>query len=110
MKTQIPLLTMTVPTAAELPRLRFAALGGGLCAAGAKALGVVETDTGAGGVAPVNVTGILLVQAGGAINAGVEVESNALGQALTLAGGKSNGYAIDAAVQAGDVIRIVRGI
>lgn len=59
---------------------------------------------------PVDVLGICLVTAGAAIAAGAEVESNAGGQAITLAAGKSNGIALDAAAAVGDVIRIVRGI
>lgn len=110
MKTQNILLTTSVLAQVDLRRFRFAGLSGGVCAAGAKALGPVEANTGAGSYAPVNLIGVLLVEAGGAVAAGVEVESNALGQAVTKAAGIGNGWTMDSAVQAGDVIRIVRGI
>ena len=110
MKTQNVLLCLTVLAAATLPRLRFVGLTGNVCAAGAKALGVSETNAGVGEQAPVNTHGVLLVEAGAAIAAGAEVEANASGQAITKAAGVSNGFALDAATAAGDVIRIVRGI
>ena len=69
-----------------------------------------ETAADIGEQAPVNTHGILLVEAGAAIAAGAEVESDANGKAITKAAGISNGFALDAAAAAGDVIRIVRGI
>jgi hypothetical protein len=93
------------PEPAALRRLT-----GAVCAAGAKALGIAETATDIGEQAPVNTHGILLVEAGAAIAAGAEVESDANGKAITKAAGISNGFALDAAAAAGDVIRIIRGI
>lgn len=110
MKTKQTVLTTSLLALVDLPRHRFAGLDGGLCAAGAKSLGSVAADTEAGNVAPVDVLGICLVSAGGAIAAGAEVESDATGRAVTLTTGKSNGIAMDAATASGDVIRIVRGI
>ncbi len=80
------------------------------CAAGAKALGVAEYDADADTPAPANVLGVILVEAGAALAAGAEVQSDADGRAITKAAGVGNGFALDAAVAAGDVIRIVRGI
>lgn len=110
MKTKQTVLTTSVVALVDLPRHVFAGLAGGLCAAGAKSLGTVAADTGAGNVAPIDVLGICLATAGAAVAAGAEVESDASGRAVTLASGKSNGIALDAATAAGDVIRIVRGI
>ncbi|WP_028684140.1 capsid cement protein [Pseudomonas chlororaphis] len=110
MKTQQPVLITSVVALVDLPRYLFAGFTGALCAAGAKALGTVQADTEADNVAPVSVLGICLVTAGAAVAAGVEVESDASGRAVTLATGKANGIAMDAATAAGDVIRIVRGI
>jgi Uncharacterized conserved protein (DUF2190) len=110
MKTQAISLTISMQTLTDAICRRFFGFNNTMSTAGAKALGVVECNTGAGGTAPINVTGLLLVQAGGAINAGAEVQSNEIGQAITLGAGKSNGFAVDAAVQAGDLIRIIRGI
>lgn len=110
MKTKHTVLTTSVVALVDLPRFVFAGFDGGLCAAGAKSPGPVAADTEAGNVAPVDVLGICLVTAGAAIASGAEVESNVDGHAVTLAAGKSNGFAMDAAAAAGDVIRIVRGI
>lgn len=110
MKTQQPVLTTSVVALVDLPRFLFAGFNGGLCAAGAKAYGTVAADTEADSVAPINVLGICLVTAGGAIAAGAEVQSDANGKAITKAAGVGNGYAVDAATADGDVIRIVRGI
>lgn len=51
MKTQQVILTTSVIAAADLTRRRFVGFNGNVCAAGAKALGVVEADTENGGVA-----------------------------------------------------------
>lgn len=110
MKTQQITLTTSIAAAAALTRLRLVGLTGNVCAAGAVALGVCEADTDSSQQAPVNVTGILLVEAGGAVAAGAEVESDASGRAITKSAGVGVGHALDAAAQAGDVIRIVRGI
>lgn len=111
MKTQQPVLTTSVLAAADLPRHRFAGFNGNLCGAGERALGTVEADTEADNMAPVNVLGILLVEAGGAVTAGSAVQSDASGKAIAIAEGKiANGIAIDAATADGDVIRIIRGI
>lgn len=110
MKTKQTVLTTSVVALVDLPRHLFVGIDGAICAAGAKSLGTVAADTQADNVAPVDVLGICLVIAGGAIAGGAEVESNAAGRAITLATGKSNGIALDAAAAAGDVIRIVRGI
>ncbi|MDO5940635.1 capsid cement protein [Burkholderia cepacia] len=110
MKTHQPTLTTSITATAALARFRFVSLLGAICAAGAKALGTAEATADVGEQAPVNVQGILLVEAGAAIAAGAEVESDANGKAITKAAGISNGFALDAAAAAGDVIRIVRGI
>ena len=84
MKTQQVILTTSVIAAAELTRRRFVGFNGNVCAAGVKALGVVEADTENGGVAPANVLGVILVEAGAAIAAGAEVQSDASGKAIEL--------------------------
>lgn len=110
MKTQQPVLTTSVVALVDLPRYRFAGFDGGLCLAGAKSLGPVAADTEADNVAPINVLGICLVTAGGALAAGDEVESDADGRAVKLTTGAANGIAMDVATASGDVVRIVRGI
>lgn len=110
MKPQNVILVGSILAATDLTRRRFVGFDGNLCAAGVKALGVVEADTEAENVAPANVLGVILVEAGGVIAAGAEVQSDADGKAIAKAAGVTNGTAWDAATAPGDVIRIVRGI
>ncbi len=110
MKTQQVLLITSVLAAAALTERRFVGFDGNVCAAGAKALGVVDADTDADSPAPANVIGVILVEAGAAITAGAEVQSDASGKAIPKAAGVANGIAWDAATAPGELIRIVRGI
>ncbi len=108
MKTYQPSLTTSIIATGALTIRRFVGFTGATCAAGAKALGTAETEADIGEAAPVNVSGILLVEAGAAVAVEAEVQSDASGRAITLASGKSNGFALDAAAAAGDIIRIMR--
>ena len=109
MKTQQVLLTTSLLAAAALSARRFAGFDGNPCAAGVKPLGVTELDTDAGNMAPVNVMGIVLVEAGAAVAQGAEVQADATSRAITKAAGVSAGTALDAATAAGEIIRILRG-
>lgn len=107
MKTQIILGTCSITAkTADLVRRRFVGFDGAKCGAGLKALGVCDADTGLGKQAPVNFSGILLVEAAAPIAADVDVDSDADGKAVTHAAGVVNGHTLDAAAAAGDVIRI----
>lgn len=106
------LLTVSVTaTAAVTSTRRFIGLDGAVIAtSGAKALGTNPVTAAAGEQLPVDAIGVILVEAGAAIAAGAQVQADATGRAITLAAGTSNGWALDAAAAAGDVIRIARGI
>lgn len=108
--THQPILTTTVVATADLltPR-RFIGFDGAYCKDGAKALGALEATVPVGRHAPVNAIGIVLVEAGGAIAQGAQVQSDNLGRAVALTSGKSNGYALDAASAEGEIIRVLRG-
>ncbi|MDR1709659.1 MAG: DUF2190 family protein [Candidatus Accumulibacter sp.] len=110
MKAQNVVLTVSFHAEVDLAASRFVDFDGAYAAAGAKALGVVDAETGADNYAPINVLGVMLVEAGGAVPAGSEVEVGADGKALAKDTGAGNGFAIDAAIADGDLIRIVRGI
>ena len=111
-RTENPGIIISITaTGADLARSTFVDFNGATCAAGSKALGVANVDTGVGRQAPVALNGVLLIKAGAAIAAGAEVQSDANGAAITkTANGASNGFALDAATAAGEIIRIVRGI
>lgn len=109
-KTYTPLLIESVKTVADLQQHRFAGFDGNYCAAGAKALGVVDVSTAKSEYAPVAVFGTLLVEAGGTIAIGDAVASDAYGRAVKVADSAlANGYAKDAG-SLGQLIRIIRGI
>ncbi|MCL4492329.1 MAG: DUF2190 family protein [Nitrospirae bacterium] len=135
MKTEIILGASSILAAADLVQRRFIGFDGTLCAANARARGVSAADTKAGQMCPINISGEVLVESGGAMAAGAPLASDALGKAvaatalsvsvpagatavtstaaqpdLVEAGGylpqAVNGYAIDAAAGAGEFIRV----
>lgn len=108
MKTEKILMTVTVLAAAALARFRFVTFAGAVPAAGARVMGVAATDFDNGELAGVNTHGELLVEAGAAISAGAEVETDASGRAVTKTTGVAFGVARDAATAAGDIIRVLR--
>lgn len=106
-----PLLIDSVKAKTNLPKQRFIGFDGNLCTAGTKAYGVCDVETDAGQFAPAAVLGILLVEAGGAIPAQAKITSDANGRATAITSTEEvNGYAIDSASGAGEIIRIIRGI
>ncbi len=115
--TQQVILTTTVTASAALTQQRFVGADNAPCQAGAVALGVAEVDAAAGDVTPVNVLGIVAVEAGAAIARGVNVQSDENACAVPQAAasgdtpaGISAGIALDEALAEGDVIRILRGV
>lgn len=108
MKTEKILLTTTILAVAALTKMRFVSFAGVTAGDGVRALGVATMNADLGENAPVNTHGELLVEAGAAIAAGAEVQSDASGRAITKAAGVAAGVARDAATAAGDIIRILR--
>ena len=105
------LLIDSVLAQVALTKQRFVGFDGKVCAANVLALGVCDVDTDQGQYAPVAISGILLIEAASAITQGSKVASDASGKAVTgYTIDTCNGYALDAATAAGDIIRIVRGI
>ncbi|KFK91718.1 MULTISPECIES: DUF2190 family protein [unclassified Serratia] len=111
MVTQQVILTTTLVAAAALTQQRLVGGDGKPCAAGLPALGVAEVDAQPGDAVPINVLGILVVEAGAALTAGQSVQSDGNGCAIPLVTGKSPvGMALDAAAAAGDLVRLLRGV
>lgn len=110
MVTQQVILTTTVIAAGVLTQQRFVGGDGALCAEGKAALGVAEVDGVLNDAVPVNVLGIVAIEAGGAIARGAVVQADDQGRAITKAAGASNGMALDAATAEGELIRILRGV
>ena len=108
MKTEKILLAVTIAAAVDLSRFRFADYSGNVAGAGERVLGVPTADFSAGEQASVATHGEILVEAGAAIAAGAEVESDANGPAVTKTTGVGFGMARDAAGAAGEIIRVLR--
>lgn len=108
MKAESILLTVTVAATGPLSALRFVNFAGTRAVAADATVGVANANYDAGEQAGVNTHGLLLVEAGAAIVAGAQVQPDASGRAITLAGGVAAGRAFDAAAAAGDFIRILR--
>lgn len=106
-----PLLIDSIKAQTDLPKQRFVGFDGHLCTAGAKAYGVCDVETESGQYAPAAILGILLIESGGVINAKSKITSDASGRAVAMTSTEDvNGYALDSASGAGEIIRIVRGI
>ena len=108
MKTEKILLAVTIAAAVDLSRFRFADYSGNVASAGERALGVPTADFSAGEQASVATHGEILFEAGAAIAAGAEVESDANGRAVTKTTGIGSGVARDVASAAGEIIRVLR--
>lgn len=108
MKTEKILLAVTIAAAVALSRFRFADYSGNVAGAGERVLGVPTTDFSAGEQASVATHGEILVEAGAAVAAGAEVESDASGRAVTKTTGIGSGVARDAATGVGEIIRVLR--
>lgn len=107
MQTEKILMVTTVLAAAALARFRLADFSGNPASAGERVLGVPVTNFDAGELAGVATSGELLVEAGAAIAAGVQVESDASARAVTLTTGVPFGVARTAAAAAGDIITVL---
>lgn len=108
MQTEKISLVVTVLAAAALARYRLVDFAGAPAASGVRVLGTPQAEFDAGDWAGIAVRGELLVEAGGAVVVGAEVESDATGRAVTKTTGIAFGVARDAATAAGDLIRVLR--
>lgn len=107
MKTEKIIFATTILAIAALSKQRLVGFDGGPCGDGAPALGVANANYDLGEQAGVNAQGELLVEAGGAIAVGAQVQSDAQGRVVTLAAGAAFGRARDAAAAAGEFIRVM---
>lgn len=105
--TEKPLLIETLPGAATAKsRFLFVGFDGALPAAAAKSLGVENIDAAIGEARSIMVEGIAIVRAGAAVSVGAAIECDAVGRGITRSAGIINGYALSAAAQADDLIRV----
>ena len=103
-------LTITITATGAIAPARFVTAAGAQAAAGANAIGVARTGGAAGDAIPVDVLGVVEVEAGGPVAAGDAVEADAQGRAITQAPTSTNprlGRALTAAAAAGERIRVM---
>ena len=86
---------------------RFIGFTGAYGASGTKSLGVSNAATSQDEMIPVTVKGIALVESGDAISLGRPVQSALNGTVVTQDAGPLEGYAMDEAASAGQIIRIL---
>lgn len=104
----IPVQTLTITPAAAVEPRRFITLAGALPLAGDNAIGVTRSKAAAGVPTPVDVLGLVAVEADSAIAKGDEIEATAVGRAKTKAGNnKVLARAYEAAAAQGDIILAV---
>ena len=94
MKTEQPILITTVTAQADITKNLFIGFDGNLCAAGAKSLGVSNTDTDQDEELPVMASGIALVYSGASVSKGDPVEADANAKAIPVSAGEKNGEAM----------------
>ena len=106
MKTEQPILITSITAAADLSKNLFIGFDGAVCGNGKKALGVCNAETDSGEQAPLMSIGIALLLSGAAVSIEDKIQSDANGKAITFSSGEANGYALDAATGADELIRI----
>ena len=109
MKTEQPILITSIPAAVNLSNAKnlFIGFDGDVCGNGDKALGVLNAGTSQGEMAPVMTLGIALVLSADAISVGAKIQANGVGKAITFSSGEANGFALDAASGADELIRVL---
>lgn len=107
MKTEQPILITSIVAAANLSKNLFIGFDGNVCGNGKKAIGVSNSETDLGEMAPLAAIGILLVLSGAAVTVEDKIQSDANGKAITFSSGEANGYALDPATGADELIRVL---
>jgi hypothetical protein len=109
MLTEQPILITSIKCtgSTNIVKNRFISFSGAYGASGYKSIGVSNADTDLNEMIPVTANGIALVESGGAILLGRAVESSTNGTVVTQDAGPLEGYALDEAVSAGQLIRVL---
>lgn len=106
MKTEQPILITSVLAAEDLTKNLFVDFYGNKSNGSSKSLGVCNADTSLGEEAPILCRGIALVKTGEAISIGSEIKVNN-GLAVEIGVSPVEGFALDAASSAGELIRVL---
>ena len=107
---EIPNLRFSAESNAAVARRRFVKLlsteKAAVAGAGEAVVGASMNEATAAGQVLEIADGIVMVEAGAAVNAGAEVQSDAAGKAITLAAGIKAGVAVTTAAGAGELISV----
>lgn len=107
MQGSISLLVQNVVAGATLPTARAVSFAGALSAAAAAIYGVTRTSGISGDLVPLDCIGTTLMEAGAAVTAGVAVEVDSVGRAVTFSAGVKVGRALTGAAAAGTLIEVL---
>lgn len=109
MKTEQPTLITSINAVADhtSSKNKFIGFDGNLCGANAKALGVCNANTAINNQMPVMAKGIALVLSGAAVSVGAKIASDANAKAVTYSTGEHNGFTLDSASGADELIRVI---
>jgi len=109
MKTEQPVLITSVKIDSTLANKKnlFCNFTGGLCDEDEKSLGVINAEMDAGEEAPIVVSGIALVLSGEDLSPSQPVRCGPNGKANALGAGTLNGYCLDNALSADELVRVL---
>jgi len=103
----VNLLTLPVTATGTLVANRFVTAAGSQTGSGEAALGVARSAAAIGALCSVDVLGTWTMEAGAAVSAGAEIQSDSSGRAITAAGGVVLGIALTAAGGAGSLLEVL---
>lgn len=109
MQTTQPVLVTSIKAASDFSATKniFIGFDGDTCGNGKKAFGVLYATAAKGEMAPLVSSGIMLVKSGAAVSKEDKIQSDADGKAIPYSAGEVNGYAMDAASGADELIRVL---
>lgn len=107
LQSSISALSITMTAAADVGAMRFVTAANIQAGDGEKVLGVTRYSEKAGRAVAVDVIAVVDMVAGAAIAQGEEVQSNADGLPIPRAAGIAAGSALTAAVNPGDIVKIL---
>lgn len=105
--SSISALNFTTVLTGGVSAHRFVTVAGAQAVDGEAAIGIARNDEVAGRAVTIDAVGVFDMIAGAAIAQGAQVQSDADGKPITKAAGAANGVALTAAVNPGDIVKIL---
>lgn len=107
MVTEQPIQISSVTAAADTAANLFIGFDGSVLSSAAKSFGVSNTQTNSGEELPVMTSGIALILSGASVSIGDAIESDSDAKAVPQDSGVTNGYSLDSASGADELIRVL---